>query len=213
MIDISHCARLSSFSFSHFLKILFSICVGLLVYLCTMYMSCTQRQAEGVGSPGSGVSNNCESLFRCWELSLGPLEEQHALSITQPILCPFSLFISPFIMFVCVNRTVKLISVLLTCSTFWHFSILNYKILVALGFISLSSITAGGCMCCYSSIKSSLCSLSMNTNILTAFCSVQLSCWCLSEEIHSRIKEMSVFFFFHYYVFWNYLTYVIHIIC
>lgn len=49
-------------------------------------------------------------------------------------------------------------------------------------------------MCCYSSIKSSLCSLSMNTNILTASCSVQLSCWCLSEEIHSRIKEMSVFF-------------------
>ena len=47
---------------------------------------------EGVGSPGIGVTDNCELSHECWELNLGPLEEQPVLLTTEPSLqpCPFS---------------------------------------------------------------------------------------------------------------------------
>lgn len=99
-------------------------------------------------------------------------------------------------MFVCVNRTAKHISVLIIYLFYiLTFSILNYKILIYFKFTLLSNIIAGGFMC-YFTTKSSLFSLYMNTTIVTASQSVQLSSWCLHEEIHSRIKEMSVIFFF-----------------
>jgi hypothetical protein len=34
---------------------------------------------EGVRSPGTGVTDNCELSCGCWDLNLGPLEEQPVL--------------------------------------------------------------------------------------------------------------------------------------
>lgn len=31
---------------------------------------------EGVGSPGAGIIDGCELPYGCWELKLGPLQEQ-----------------------------------------------------------------------------------------------------------------------------------------
>jgi hypothetical protein len=39
---------------------------------------------EGIGSPGIGVIDSCELPCGCWELNLGPLEEQPVLLTTSP---------------------------------------------------------------------------------------------------------------------------------
>jgi hypothetical protein len=31
---------------------------------------------KSVGFPGTGIADSCELPYRCWELNLGPLEEQ-----------------------------------------------------------------------------------------------------------------------------------------
>ena len=41
---------------------------------------------EGVGSPGIGVTDSCELSCGCWELNLGPLEEQPVLLTIEPSL-------------------------------------------------------------------------------------------------------------------------------
>ena len=43
---------------------------------------------EGVRSPGTGVTDSCELPCGCWELNLGPLQEQHVLLTTEPLLQP-----------------------------------------------------------------------------------------------------------------------------
>ena len=42
--------------------------------------------AESVTSPGTGVTDGCEPPCMCWELNLGPLEEQSVLLTTKPSL-------------------------------------------------------------------------------------------------------------------------------
>jgi hypothetical protein len=44
---------------------------------------------ECVRSLGTGVTDSCELEFGCWELNLGPLEEQRVL-FTKPSLQPTS---------------------------------------------------------------------------------------------------------------------------
>ena len=44
------------------------------VCLCTTCV--TQRSKEGIGSPGTGVTDKCEHLCGCWELNPDPLQEQ-----------------------------------------------------------------------------------------------------------------------------------------
>jgi hypothetical protein len=39
---------------------------------------------ESIRSPGPGVTYGCEPPCGCWELYLGPLEEQLVLLITEP---------------------------------------------------------------------------------------------------------------------------------
>ena len=58
--------RRASFRFP-FLSSFYSMCIVfcLHVHLC-----------EGVRSPGTGVTDKCELPCGCWEMNLGPLEEQ-----------------------------------------------------------------------------------------------------------------------------------------
>ena len=78
-----------------FLKIIYFYVhwwVCLHVYLC-----------EGVRSPGTGVTDSCELQCRCWELNLGPLEEQLVLLTVEPSLLsllplPFSFSLPLFLL-------------------------------------------------------------------------------------------------------------------
>ena len=46
------------------------MCISVCLYICL---------CEGVGSPGTGATDNCELPCGYWELNLGPLEEQPVL--------------------------------------------------------------------------------------------------------------------------------------
>jgi hypothetical protein len=37
---------------------------------------------EGVKTPGTGATDGCEPSYGCWELNLGPLQEQHVPRLT-----------------------------------------------------------------------------------------------------------------------------------
>jgi hypothetical protein len=56
---------------------------------------------EGVGSPGTGVTDNCELSRRCWELNLSRLEEQPVLLTAE-----FSLQ-SLFFLIECIHTSVQ----------------------------------------------------------------------------------------------------------
>jgi hypothetical protein len=49
-------------------------------------VSLVHSLCEGVGSLRSGVIDSCELACGCWELNLGPLEEQRVLSTAEPSL-------------------------------------------------------------------------------------------------------------------------------
>jgi len=61
--------------FTSFSNIIFLVCVHLHVpeSLCTIFMQCPQRPAEGIRFPGTVVTGGCEALCGCWEPNLGPL--------------------------------------------------------------------------------------------------------------------------------------------
>ena len=68
------------------------------------------RLHEGVGYPGTRVTDSCELLCRDWELSLGPLEEQPVLLTAEPSLqCLVFLFI-------CLYSRVKSLNLQLVCT-------------------------------------------------------------------------------------------------
>lgn len=46
-------------------------------YICVWSL---QRSEEGIGAPGTGVTNDCELPCECWKLNLGPSQEQQVLS-------------------------------------------------------------------------------------------------------------------------------------
>ena len=47
---------------------------------------CPQRPEEGIGSPGTEVTDNCKPPCGCWELNSGLLEDQPVLSTAEPSL-------------------------------------------------------------------------------------------------------------------------------
>ena len=51
-----------------------------------LYDWCLQSPEEGIGSPGAGVTDGCEPLCECWELNLGPLEQQLVFLATEQSL-------------------------------------------------------------------------------------------------------------------------------
>lgn len=46
------------------------------------------RREHGISSPGTGVTDCCEPLCRCWEQNLGPLQKQPVLGAAEPALQP-----------------------------------------------------------------------------------------------------------------------------
>jgi hypothetical protein len=58
-----------------------SACVS--VYHVFIVLVETRR---GIASPGTGVTDSCELPCECWELNLGPLEEQAVLLTIEPSL-------------------------------------------------------------------------------------------------------------------------------
>lgn len=56
------------------------------VCLCITFMpSCSLSPEKGIISREAGVTDGCEPQ-ECWELNLGPVEEQVVLSTTKPCL-------------------------------------------------------------------------------------------------------------------------------
>lgn len=57
-------------------------------YLCMAYIPCAhlvpESLEEGIRSPGTGITDNCEQSRGCYELNLGPLQEQQAFLSTEP---------------------------------------------------------------------------------------------------------------------------------
>lgn len=45
---------------------------------------------EGIGSSGTGVGDNCDLPYGCWESKLGPVEEQQLLLTAEPSLQSFN---------------------------------------------------------------------------------------------------------------------------
>ena len=56
------------------------------IYLCTTCVQCPGRPSHGSWCPGSGVTDRRHPLHVCWELILGPLEEQPPVLISEPSL-------------------------------------------------------------------------------------------------------------------------------
>jgi hypothetical protein len=55
---------------------------GYFVYMQSVHavhVWCPWRPEEAIRSPGPGVLEGCELPYECWELSLGPLQEQPVL--------------------------------------------------------------------------------------------------------------------------------------
>jgi hypothetical protein len=67
-------------------------CIGPLpACICTTFICLVP--SEGVKPPDTGVTYSCELPCWCWELNIGPLEEQPVLLITEPSLqSPLSVF-------------------------------------------------------------------------------------------------------------------------
>lgn len=51
-----------------------------------VHVGCPRSPEEGIGPLRYGVIDIREPLYRCWELSLGPLQEKQVLLISEPPL-------------------------------------------------------------------------------------------------------------------------------
>lgn len=56
----------------YFMRECFCLCEG----MCT---ACVPGTPKSQKVPGTGVTDGCEPLFGCWELVLGPLQEEQVL--------------------------------------------------------------------------------------------------------------------------------------
>jgi hypothetical protein len=64
------------------------MCVDVLPALCIYTCPVPSEFRRGVRTLGIGITDGCESLYECWELNLGPLEEQLVLLAAEPPLQP-----------------------------------------------------------------------------------------------------------------------------
>ena len=69
-----------------------SMCVtcvhALRVSTCVTYMQVLRELEDNIGSLGTGVTDSCELPYRCWELSLGSLQDQQVLLTAEQSLQP-----------------------------------------------------------------------------------------------------------------------------
>ena len=59
---------------------------GCILLVGSVYALGPQRPEKDVKSHGFVATDGRETLYRCWELNSGPLEEQQALLTTEPHL-------------------------------------------------------------------------------------------------------------------------------
>jgi hypothetical protein len=59
------------------------------MFVCHICAWCLKRLEEGIKSPGTGVTDDCEPSCGYWESNLGPLEEQLVPLTTELSLQPF----------------------------------------------------------------------------------------------------------------------------
>jgi hypothetical protein len=82
----------ASFYLSHRYYFLLNFFKNVCIFICKgvlpVCMQFLQRSEEGVTSPGTGVTDVCKPPCGCWELNLGPLEEQPVCLITDIPLQP-----------------------------------------------------------------------------------------------------------------------------
>lgn len=75
-----------------YFELIYFECVCLLVWMCMScachVCRCLWSLEEGVGYSGTGVTVNCQLLYRCWEPNLVLLWEQQVLLITKLSLQP-----------------------------------------------------------------------------------------------------------------------------
>lgn len=80
-----------SLKFSTLIFILCAWIFCLQVYLNTKGIQCLQRWLDGGGSPGNGVTDNCESLCRFWEPNHVPSKRKLLLTVEAPLQHPLPL--------------------------------------------------------------------------------------------------------------------------
>ena len=69
------------------LKIILCVCVPRSMYVCIQCMCLMPKESRtGYRFPGTGVTDDSELPCGCWELNLGPLEEQPVRLATEPSL-------------------------------------------------------------------------------------------------------------------------------
>ena len=62
------------------------------MHVCAPYVCLLPEYTiEGIKSPRMRVTDSYELPCKCWQLNLGPLEEQPVLLTTEPSFSPFSL--------------------------------------------------------------------------------------------------------------------------
>ena len=52
--------------------------------VCQMHAWYPRRPEEGVREPGTGLTGGCDLPCGCWELNMGPLEEQSVFLTNEP---------------------------------------------------------------------------------------------------------------------------------
>lgn len=78
----------------NFLRFYVNECFFLHICMCAHVSMCPWTSEEGVGSPGTGVTDGCEPPCICRELNGGPLQQQLS-HLTRPADGIFNL---PFLM-------------------------------------------------------------------------------------------------------------------
>lgn len=67
------------------------MCIGDCFICMYVHDSCVRQgdqERAGNGSPGTEITNTCESPMWCWEMNLSPLEGQSALLIAESSISP-----------------------------------------------------------------------------------------------------------------------------
>lgn len=54
------------------------------VFVCSMHAWCLWRPEDGVQTPGTRISHNCEPPYECSESIQDPLQEQPVFLNTEP---------------------------------------------------------------------------------------------------------------------------------
>lgn len=68
------------------------VCMAVFIYvsLCTTCIQCPWRPEKDIIFPGTGVTDICEPPYGCWNLNLGPPQEQQEFLTPRPSILPWA---------------------------------------------------------------------------------------------------------------------------